>query len=241
VAEERFYDTERSELRDSVFDRDNRHDWFNNLFFQTVYSLSSERARILDIGTGNGFVLRELLSRFPSKDYTLFGVDNSLEMVNVAVKNLNLDAQIFVGDNYSLALMDGYFDVVTAKNVTRFSSEEIARVLKPNGYFVLREYGKNKGLKEITELFPGRIIRSRKPSFYINTLKEAGFADIELKEFEVVRRLAPENLIKILEMFPFIRGFSEKDKEKVLRLERNGSIKFTSDPILITGRKNGRL
>lgn len=68
--QERFYDTEGSKLRDSVFNNgDQSADWFNDLFFQKVYDLSPEGARILDIGTGNGFFLRELLKRFPSRNH----------------------------------------------------------------------------------------------------------------------------------------------------------------------------
>lgn len=237
MVKERFYDTKRLKLRDSVFNRESSAEWIHDLFFQTVYDISPKGARILDIGTGNGFVLREISNRFPSRNYILFGIDNSLDMVDVATKNLGIESQVIAGDNYAIPFVDGYFDTVTAKNVTRFSPEEAARVLKSNGYFTFREYGKGKGLRDVAELFPGRIIRSRETYFYVEALRNAGFADVELKEFEIVRDYATGHLMEILEMFPFIEGFSEKDKEKVLELEIDGSIEITSDPILITGRK----
>ena len=80
--------------------------------------------RILDIGTGNGFVLKQIQENSDIRS-TLTGVDNSSEMVITARENLGENATILEGDNNNLPFADNFFDIVTAKNVTRYNSDEL--------------------------------------------------------------------------------------------------------------------
>ena len=58
------------------------HD-INSLFVRKIISFMREGCKILDIGTGNGFVLKQIQENSSIKS-TLTGVDNSSEMVITA-------------------------------------------------------------------------------------------------------------------------------------------------------------
>ena len=208
----------------------------NELFFTEVFNYLENGQSILDIGTGNGFVLSEIYRRKPDLKLSLCGIDNSEEMVSIAQKNLNAKAQILRSDANRLPFNERNFDLVTAKNVTRINAEEIYRVLKPGGVFVFREYGLGKGLCEITSLFPGRIIRQRNPLFYVNSLSEAGLSVLSLKSYTITRDYGSvKNLITIVKSFPFIESFSQADAQKIIEKCHDGIV--TSDPFILVCRK----
>jgi len=155
---------------------------------------------------------------------------------NVAdTSNIN----IVKGDNFDLPFQNEFFDVVTNKVVTNFSCEEVFRVLRKGGYFIFKEYGQYKGLKEITKLFNTRVIRRRVPEDYVIKLKKAGFKRVSLKEFEVKYRYSFNDLINVLEMAPIIENFSAKDKrtikEAIFKSKKN--IWITADPFIIIAKK----
>lgn len=208
----------------------------NSLFMRKIISFMSEGCEILDIGTGNGFVLK-LIQENSSINCTLTGVDNSSEMVIVARKNLGENATILEGDNNNLPFADNSFDIVTAKNVTRFNPDEVNRVLKSEGFFVFREYGPSKGLVEIAKLFSDRLIRSRQVEYYSTMLEESGFDIISIEQYEVHRMYqSVQEIINITKSFPFIEDYSEKDEETI-RESLNGNCNITSDPFILVAQK----
>ena len=211
----------------------------NDLFVRKIISLMRNGCKILDIGTGNGFVLKQIYEKSDIKS-TLTGVDNSEEMVKVARENLGNCANIVQGDNNTLPFQDGSFDVVTAKNVTRYNSDELYRVLKEGGYFVFREYGTSKGLVEIAGLFKDRLIRSRDVSYYSTKLEKSGFEIVSIEQYEISRRYqSVQEIINITKSFPFIQDYSSKDEEMIKR-ELNGVCEITSDPFILIAKKRER-
>ena len=108
---------------------------FNELFFRTIQQYF-EGSRLLDVGTGNGYVISELLKRKLLPVISPWGIDFSQNMIDKARKNLGGNASLVLGDNFDLPFAENSFDIVTAKNVTRISFEEIFKVLKEEGYFV---------------------------------------------------------------------------------------------------------
>ncbi len=211
----------------------------NSLFVRKIISLMREGCKILDIGTGNGFVLKQIQENSNIRS-TLTGVDNSSEMVVVARENLGESATIFEGDNNNLPFADNSFNIVTAKNVTRFNPNELYRVLKGGGYFVFREYGPCKGLIEIANLFRDRLIRSRQVEYYSTKLEKSGFEIISLEQYEVHRKYQSiQEIINITKSFPFIEGFSEKDEE-IIKESLNGNCNITSDPFILVAKKHER-
>ena len=233
-----FYTEETARTRQDFFSLDISTDYVNDFFFTIVRKKLSEGNRVLDIGTGNGYVLHEVTKRFPELHLIVYGVDNSEVMLKEARGKLPEHAHVLCGDNYCLPFSDRHFDMVTAKNVTLFSPSEVYRVLRKSSNFVFREYGCGKGLVEIAEMFPSRLIRSRDSSFYLDSLKDAGFDGVSLHKLKFVKDYSMEQLLQILRMFPFIKDYSELDEGKIRAAHRGkSSIKITSDPIIIVGRK----
>lgn len=208
----------------------------NILFVQKIISFMKKGCKILDIGTGNGFVLKQIQEHSNIKS-TLIGIDNSSEMVTIARQNLGKGAVVFKGNNNNLPFGENSFDIITAKNVTRYNSDELYRVLKTGGYFIFREYGPNKGLIEIANLFKDRLIRSREVEYYSDKLKKSGFEIISIEQFEVHKNYKNvQEIINITTSFPFIENYSEKDKERIIE-SLNGNCNITSDPFILVAKK----
>ncbi len=235
-----FYDKEKAQSREDFF-RDNAltASSVNDLFFNIIYEGVPAEARILDIGTGNAFVLEQLARRYPSRYKGLYGIDISPEMLEKAKERTSgLDIQLVLGDNMNLPFEPGFFDAVTAKNVTNFLESEVYRVLKSPGKFFFREYGSGKGLKEIADMFRGRLVRARDPSFYTQRLESAGFRNISLREIDVKREYSFEELLQVMQMFPFLDQVREEDKAKIRDyFGSRDKAQITSDQIIIIGDK----
>lgn len=235
-----FYDKEKAQSREDFF-RNNAltPSSINDLFFEMIYKGVPAGSRILDIGTGNAFVLEQLTRRYPLRYGCLQGIDISPEMLEKAKERTSgLDIQLFLGDNMTLPFESEFFDAVTAKNVTNFSEFEVYRVLKNSGSFLFKEYGPGKGLREIADVFKGRLLRSRDPNFYIQRLQSAGFKDIYLKEFDIQRECSFEELLQIMQIFPFLDKFGEEDKIKIKEyFGSKNKMSITSDQIIIIGKK----
>ena len=202
-----------------------------------IVSNITVNSKVLDIGTGNGFVLKLIKEQSPST-VKLYGIDNSPEMVNAGkdLENIN----ILLADNYHIPFENGFFDLVTAKNVTRFSADEIYRVLTPNGKFFFREYGKYKGLVEISKLFKGRLIRSRDIEFYKDILANAGFETVEAFSFSIKRTFPSiQSILNVVKSYPYIENYSEKDEKKIIDYLQSdpNNLTITSDPFIIIGGK----
>lgn len=209
----------------------------NDVFLEHIVKNIDVNSKILDIGTGNGFVLK-LIKAHSLVPVRLYGIDNSKEMVNASKGLAGIDIRL--ADNYNIPFADGFFDLVTAKNVTRFSAEELYRVLTPTGKFFLREYGEYKGLVEISKLFPGRLIRSRKVDFYAKLLKDAGFTSIEILHLPITRTFPDvKSVLNVVKSYPYILDYSKEDEERIIRyLEEDPShLTITSDPFILIGGK----
>lgn len=235
-----FYDKKRAQIREDFF-RNNAQvsSTGNDLFFELIYEGIPVKAKVLDIGTGNAFVLEQLAKRHPGRYDSLWGIDISPEMLKKAQERTRgLDIKLILGDNMNLPFQSDFFDAVTAKNVTNFSESEVYRILKNHGKFFFRGYGSGKGLKEIADMFRGRVIRARSPSFYCQRLESAGFRNIFLKELDVKIEYSFEELLQIMQMFPFLKEIKEEDKLKIKSYFGNKErIQITSDQLVIAGEK----
>lgn len=228
------YNNSTANLRERVFS--SRKSNVVHESFLAHIGKTHKGGKILDIGTGNGYILMEIANRFPDA-YVLFGIDSSPDMLKKA-ESLGGDISYKLADNYNLPFEDGCFSTVTAKNVTRFSPTEVFRILEENGLLVFREYGEGKGLAEIAELFPGRLIRSRNPNYYVSQLKEAGFEEINLEKYFLKKTYTPNELLHIVQMFPFIENLDTSDIDMLRRyFGNNKSVEITSDPFILTARR----
>ncbi|MDP9793254.1 ubiquinone/menaquinone biosynthesis C-methylase UbiE [Catenuloplanes nepalensis] len=98
--------------------------------------------RLLDVGSGNGEVARELSALLPEAEVT--AVDHSADAVATA-SGLHDGSRVSyeVGDAYALPYPDGHFDGVRSERVLQHLAEpdravaEMARVLRPGGRLLL--------------------------------------------------------------------------------------------------------
>ncbi|MDR0918538.1 MAG: class I SAM-dependent methyltransferase [Oscillospiraceae bacterium] len=93
---------------------------------------------VLDIGFGNGFIIKKLSDKYKSSFY---GIDISEDMVKIAQKK-NPTAKLSQGDVNNLNFSENFFEKIYTMNTVYFWSdlskglEEIFRVLKDNGVFI---------------------------------------------------------------------------------------------------------
>lgn len=123
---------------------------------------------ILDIGCGGGANLAQLLHR--CSQGKVYGIDISLESVLFAQKKntKHLSSRCFIeqGTVDKLPYPDNMFDVVTAFETVYFWDDlphtfnEVMRVLKQNGYFLICCELNDPSVKTWTNLIEGMTIRS---------------------------------------------------------------------------------
>ena len=143
--------------------------------------------KVLDIGFGNGYLLRYLFRKTKSD---LYGIDISEDMLKLAAKK-NKEAErqrklnLQLGDCCDLSYADNTFAAVTSINTIYFWSDtvkglsEILRVLKPGGSFFNVVYTKEflddlayteKGFKKFEQ---GQLVELG---------KQAGFGNIQVRD-----------------------------------------------------------
>lgn len=229
------YDNKVCESREKIF-KNSKNTYINDVFFEKIFHYLKEHDKVLDLGTGNGYVLSEI-SKICNFKVELYGNDNSEIMLSKAKKNLK-NATFELCSNYKLNFKSNYFDMVVAKNVTRFSAKEIERVLKPDGIFVYREYGKYKGLVEVSKMFSGRLIRSRNKSFYDRKLRGAQLRMLESQYVYFVRTFKNvDEIIETVRAYPYISNFNQTDVQMLKNSIKGVNIPIHADGILLVYQK----
>lgn len=114
-----------------------------------VYDFQKARGKkVLDVGCGNGWVL----SKFFGEGAKCFGCDLTQRAIEISSRRFNLlkgEAIFIVANAEELPFKDSSFDIITAMGVlhhtpkTTEAIQEIYRVLKTGGKFVLMLYHKN--------------------------------------------------------------------------------------------------
>ncbi len=198
--------------------------------------------RILDLGTGNGYIAKTLndLAAKNNIDVEIYAIDLSDVMLEQAneyckgAKNIHIEKR----DNNATGFEDNYFDVVVAKNVTAFSPEEIYRVLKVGGKMILKEYGKGKGLLEITELFPGRV-SSNSVEATVEDFRKYPWKHIRYTQYFYTSKMSKEDVKDTLAIAPIIDSFSWATDEKAINdlFRDDNTITITSDPWILYAEK----
>ena len=137
-----------------IIDNGNSFDWGNTSenyakyrdiyperFFEELHRLGFglEGERCLDIGTGTG-VLPRFMHKYGSR---LFGIDISRNQIKKAMElSSGMGIEYMVGSAERIPYGDSYFNAVSAAQCFAYfdmprAIHEIARVLKPNGVFVI--------------------------------------------------------------------------------------------------------
>lgn len=111
-------------------------------------------AKILDLCTGTGDIVKLLQKRFPNAHIT--GADFSTEMLKIA-RRKHCGVEFILADCLKLPFENESFDLITMSFGLRNTADynralsEITRVLKPSGTFVHLDFGKDAKL--IDEIF----------------------------------------------------------------------------------------
>jgi ubiquinone/menaquinone biosynthesis C-methylase UbiE len=93
--------------------------------------------RVLDLGTGTGFVAKALAGRYPEAE--VVGIDLSPAMIEEACRTLPAElagrVEFEVGDASALTCPDGEFELVILSNMIPFY-DELARIVAAGGTLV---------------------------------------------------------------------------------------------------------
>src|SRR5215212_10659147 len=134
----------------------NPYGWFRWVF-DTLLKLQ-EDAKILELGSGPGYLWKENVSRIPP-GWNITLSDLSSGMVDAAWRNLVVTGRAFQFkeiDAQSIPFEEEAFDAVIANHMLYHVPDrpkavaEIRRVLKPGGHFVATTLGK-KHMQEMSE------------------------------------------------------------------------------------------
>jgi SAM-dependent methyltransferase len=135
------------------------------------------RRRVLDLGCGEGGVLRDLL-RYGAQPDCLVGLDLLPERI-AAARRANPGIDVLVGDVTALPFADRTFDLLLAftlfssildANTRSRAATEALRVLRPDGSLLWYDFWINPvnrdvrpmPLRELRRLFPGCIVEARR-------------------------------------------------------------------------------
>ncbi|MGN0632383.1 MAG: class I SAM-dependent methyltransferase [Oscillospiraceae bacterium] len=157
------------------------------MYRSIVTAMKLERNdKILDIGYGNGFMLREI---YKKNKVDMYGIDISEDMRKTASKRNNRalnNGQLFlsVGDCCDLPYEDDMFSAVSSINTVYFWSDtvkglsEIRRVLKPGKSFYNTVYTKEWMDMSYTE----KGFKKFNADELVKLGKEAGFEKTEVRD-----------------------------------------------------------
>jgi ubiquinone/menaquinone biosynthesis C-methylase UbiE len=154
-----------------------------------LYHEDFSSKKILEIGTGPGFVIKELLKENFSKVY---GIDISLDMLFRAKQNNNENSSnlhLFCSKAESLPFKSNSLDIIISRGSIFFwkdinkAFKEINRVIKPNGFVLIGGgYGISTPddiISDINSYYKTNFNKKIKPKleidFLINELKSLGY------------------------------------------------------------------
>ncbi len=123
------------------------------VFNELVKNLSNKKHSFLDIGTGTGKVI--FGNNLQEKYGKVVGIDIESEMIEICKEKSTKiqNAEFLVMDSTKkMSFPDKSFDVVVVM-FAPYNIQEVYRLLKPEGYFILL-WGFKGDHKELTDLFP---------------------------------------------------------------------------------------
>jgi ubiquinone/menaquinone biosynthesis C-methylase UbiE len=170
----------------TVSNRQNR-----KLYNKTIDLLNvTKNDTILDIGFGNGFMLRQIAELKPEK---LFGVDISEDMLHVAQRKNALQIksrkmELLLANAENLPFKNDFFDKIYTVNTVYFWNDfektvaEIRRVLKHNGVFLNTFY--ERAVLERLHHSSNDIYRKFTTKELKNRTEQGGFSEVKMLEIE---------------------------------------------------------
>ena len=166
---------------------------------------------LLDVGCGEGYYT-DVMQRALGDSVEIFGFDISKDAVRLASKR-NRSVRLSVASAYKMPFADSSFDAVT-NMFSPLAKDEIKRVLKPDGYFIMAIPGRDHlfGLKRAAYKNP-----------YKNDVDDSALEGFELLRSESVKytlNLSSNAEVRSLFMMtPYAYRTPRDDRERVLTLE----------------------
>ncbi|MCX7879633.1 MAG: bifunctional demethylmenaquinone methyltransferase/2-methoxy-6-polyprenyl-1,4-benzoquinol methylase UbiE [Ignavibacteria bacterium] len=176
--------------------------------------------KILDLATGTGKFSFEIKKKF--KNSRIVGLDNCENMLSIARKQnqkFGNSIEFILGNALDIPFRDNTFDVVTSSfGIRNFelldkTFQEIHRVLKPKGKFIILEFGKpsNEIFRKIYTIYQkliivnlaGLISRNRDAYKYLVTSINSFLYGNELTKF-----ISNTNLFEEVKFFPLSFGIA---------------------------------
>lgn len=184
--------------------------------YQILRNVTDDNSRVLDLGTGGG---EKVIEEYPDYLKEVVGVDFSDDMIKTANENLKKsnkqNISFKVMNNLHLNFEKSYFDVVVARH-TITDPNEIKKVLKPNGFVIIRGVDKYD-CHELKMIFKkGQAYDDSKPISIIDYegLVNAGFGDVELVPIHCREYFKDKDTLKaFLAKVPILDEFSEENDD----------------------------
>ena len=244
----KFYDANRELKRAAYFKTYSANDGTTRLMIDVIAEKIAEygtgAVSVLDLGTGNGFLLHEVAKKHHggAADGSLYiGIDSSADMIELAKQQDESTAlQFKVMDNAATSFTDDQFDFVIAKAVSNIDEREVARILKPGGWFIYKEYGLGKGIVEL--LAPDYISAnlSHPGSEMLAVLQNLAFEYVEMRQFSVaIQRTKSdvESLLNTMRILPAHLTMELALAKVATYYGNNDSMLVHSDPFIVLGRR----
>jgi SAM-dependent methyltransferase len=145
----------------------------------------SAAGAVLDIQTGGGEVLADILARVPRRPGVLAATESWPPNAAIARRNLEsfgvgvVEAQ----DEAELPFPDASFDLVASRHPTVVLWPEIARVLRPGGRYFSQQVGAGTN-SELTDFMmgPQQIGQARSPDRAVQAAQAAGLRVVDLRQ-----------------------------------------------------------
>lgn len=161
----------------------------NNTMYKKVVTLVKlkENATVLDIGYGNGYLIKQLYKKYK---FNIYGIDISEDMKKNAEKRNHkgvLEGRIHleIGDCCDLPYKNDFIDAITSINTIYFWNDtlqglrEIFRTLKPKGIFYNVVYTK-EWLQKLSYTKTG--FKFFEKEDFISQGKQAGFSNVKVHD-----------------------------------------------------------
>lgn len=185
-------------------------------FWSEVSSRCKAGDIVLDIGTGGG----EALLRMADAAQLLIGIDHSEAMIQTANRNRERSGRANIRflpmEASELHFPERFFQVISCRH-SEFNAAEVARVLADGGVFLTQQVGESDK-RNLAQAFgrgqSGNAKRGTLMERYAAELKEAGFRQIDCRQYDAVEYYATaEDLIFLLKHTPIIPGFGQTESD----------------------------
>lgn len=224
------YSSYREQYPDRFFD------FIGELIAKRAHSTGNKKVKIVDLGTGTGFVALAIAKRFGQRvDVT--GVDRAAGMINAAIatsKREGLQVNLRKAPAEHTGLLGNMFDIVIAARSWHWFDQkkamiEVKRILKPNGFFVIAVYGMFDGpVMHVTN----DLILKYNPSWhlfdkissailaYIRQLNKHGFAGVHGSMVLDRKKLTQDYWVNYINTTSALAANPEIDKATVARFNK---------------------